>query len=148
MAIIDTTKTKKPFMVDRDDDISIGLDYPLHSGINGMFASTATVLEATKHNIRNLLLTELGERVMQPTLGVKLRKYLFEPYTEDIKMSIKNNIIDTFSFWLPFINVSQLDINMSESTSNIENNKLKIFVKFSLNNDITATESVQVTIGE
>ena len=52
MAFRDTTK--KPFIDDRDDDISIGLDYPLHSGLNGMFATTTTVLEATKHNIRNV----------------------------------------------------------------------------------------------
>ena len=146
MAVLDTNKTKKPFIEDRDENIFFGFKYPME--FNGLEDMTVTVLEAVKNNIRTLLLTELGERVMQPTLGVKLRKYLFEPYTEDIKMSIKNNIIDTFSFWLPFINVSQLDITMSESTSNVENNKLKIFVKFSLNNDITATESVQVIIGE
>ena len=148
MAVIDPSKIKKPFVEDRDDDISIGLDYPLHSGINGMFASTTTVLEATKHNIRNLLLTELGERVMQPTLGVKLRKYLFEPFTQDIQMAIRNNIIDTFSYWLPYITILELTVGMSETTASIENNRLNIFVKFGLNKDINATESIQVTIGE
>jgi len=148
MAVIDLSKTKKPFIEDRDDDISIGLDYPLHSGLNGMFATTTTVLEATKHNIRNLLLTELGERVMQPTFGVKLKRYLFDPFTPDIQMAIKNNIIDTFAYWLPYITILELTVGMSESAASIEYNKLNIFVKFGLNKDTNATESVQVTIGE
>tara|TARA_Y100000310_G_scaffold159911_1_gene159597 strand:- start:2808 stop:3257 length:450 start_codon:yes stop_codon:yes gene_type:complete len=148
MAVIDKTKTKKPFLEDRDDDVFIGLDYPLYNGERGMFTPTTTVLEATKHNIRNLLLTELGERVMQPTLGVRLKRYLFEPFTSDIQMAIKNNIIDTFSYWLPYIAILELTVGMSESTANIENNQLNIFVKFGLNKDPKATESVQVTIGD
>ena len=146
MAVRDTNKTKKPYIVDRDEDVFIGLDFPLHRGDDrsGMFASTSTTLEAVKVNVRNLLQTELGERVMQPNLGVKLKQFLFEPFTEDIRMAIQNSIIDTFSIWLPFVTISTLDVGMSEAN----NNTLKIFVEFALNRDPTTTESVQVTIGE
>ena len=146
MAIRDTNKTKKPYLVDRDEDVYIGLDFPLHRGDdrNGNFASTFTTLEAVKVNATNLLQTELGERVMQPNLGVKLKQFLFEPFTEDIRMAIQNSIIDTFSIWLPFVTISTLDVGMSEAN----NNTLKIFVEFALNRDPTTTESVQVTIGE
>jgi len=144
MAIRDTNKTKKPYIVDRDEDVFIGLDFPLHRGNdrNGMFASTSTTLEAVKVNVRNLLQTELGERPMQPNLGIRLRQYLFEQFTEDVRISIQNSIIDTFSIWLPFVTISALDVEMSDA------NTLKIFVEFVLNRDPTTTESVQVTIGE
>ena len=83
MAVRDTNKTKKPYIVDRDEDVSIGLNFPLHRSDDrtGMFASTSTTLEAVKVNATNLLQTELGERVMQPNLGVKLKQYLFERLT-------------------------------------------------------------------
>ena len=143
MAVRDTNKTKKPYIVDRDEDVFIGLDFPLHRGDDrsGMFASTSTTLEAVKVNVTNLLQTELGERVMQPNLGVQLKQYLFEPFDEDIKMAIQNNIIDTFSIWLPFVTIVALDVEMSEA------NTLKIFVEFALNIDTTIVESVQVIIG-
>ena len=146
MAVRDTNKTKKPYIVDRDEDVFIGLDFPLHRGDDrsGNFASTLTTLEAVKVNARNLLQTELGERVMQPNLGVQLKQFLFEPFTEDIRTAIQNSIIDTFSIWLPFVTISALDVEMSDANINT----LKIFVEFALNRDPTTTESVQVTIGE
>ena len=143
MAIRDTNKTKKPYLVDRDEDVYIGLDFPLHRGDdrNGNFASTFTTLEAVKVNATNLLQTELGERVMQPNLGVQLKQFLFEPFTEDVKMSIQNSIVDTFSVWLPFVTIVTLDVEMSDV------NTLKIFVEFVLNRDQDTVESVQVIIG-
>lgn len=144
MAIRDTNKTKKPYIIDRDEDVFIGLDFPLHRGDDrsGNFASTLTTLEAVKVNVRNLLQTELGERVMQPNLGVRIRQFLFEPFTEDVRVAIQNSIIDTFSIWLPFVTISALDVEMSDT------NTLKISVEFVLNRDPTTTESVQVIIGE
>ena len=144
MAIVDTNKIKKPYIVDRDEDVYIGLDFPLHRGDdrNGNFASTSTTLEAVKVNVTNLLQTELGERVMQPSLGVELKQYLFEPFTEDIKLAIQNNIVDVFSTWLPFVEIITLDVEMSDV------NTLKIFLEFVLNKDPDTVESVQVIIGE
>jgi phage baseplate assembly protein W len=143
MAIIDTSKTKKPFLNDRDEDVFIGIDLPFHRGNdkNGFFAMTSTTLEAVKVNAINLLQTELGERLMQPNLGMRLRRYLFEPFTEDVRDAIQNSIVDTFSYWLPFVEIVTLNVDMSEA------NTLRIFVEFVLNRDPTTTESVQVTIG-
>ena len=149
MAIIDRTKTKKPYIEDRDDDISIGIDLPFHRGMtDGYFNSTKTVLEATKVNIKNLLQTELGERVMQPSLGIKLRRYLFEPIIEETLLLIKTSIMDTFSFWLPFVNIVRIDINATEGTANIDNNTLHVHVFFNLKKQPDIIESVQVNIGE
>ena len=143
MAIRDTNKTKKPYLVDRDEDVYIGLDFPLHRGNdrNGNFDSTSTTLEAVKVNATNLLQTELGERVMQPDLGIRLKQFLFEPFTEDVRATIQNQIIDIFSVWLPFVTIATLDVEMSDA------NTLEIFIEFVLNRDQDTVESVQVIIG-
>ena len=141
MAVIDTSKVKKPYIIDRDEDVSIGFNLPLEFD-NGYNTLTKTTLEAVKVDMRNLLQTELGERVMQPNLGVQLKQFLFEPFTEDVKMSIQNSIVDTFSVWLPFVTIVTLDVEMSDV------NTLKIFVEFVLNRDQDTVESVQVIIGE
>ena len=110
MAIRDLSK--KPFIEDNDTKIKIGIDLPFHksSGVEGWFASTETTIKAVKNNIRNLLLTEKGERLMQPNLGLGLRKFLFEQFTEETRIMLENEIVDTFKKWLPFVNIKDLKI--------------------------------------
>ena len=81
MAILD--KNKNNFVVDRQENTFVGLKLPLTLE-GGDISSTKTTLEAIKQNIKNLCSTELGERVMQPNLGVKLKKFLFEPFNENV----------------------------------------------------------------
>ena len=71
MAIID--KTKENWIYDRDEATSIGLKLPMTLD-NGYDASTKTTLDAVKQNVLNLLNTEMGERVMHPNLGIRLKR--------------------------------------------------------------------------
>ena len=147
MAIIDTTK--KPYTQDRDEDIFVGIDYPFHKsfGVDGWFKSTETTIEAVKNNIKMLLMTNKGERFMQPNLGLNLRQYMFEQFTDELRITIENEIVDTFKFWLPFVQLRDLVIKMEE-TDAIGKNKLKISVLFNIVKDPNTLESVDVTIGE
>ena len=110
MAILDTSK--KQLIQDRDENIFIGIDLPFRksNGKEGWIASTKTTIEAIKNNIRNLLNTHQGERLMQPTLGLNLRNYLFEPFTDDLSLQIQNEISETVGFWLPFVEIRELKI--------------------------------------
>ena len=149
MAIKDTSK--KPFIEDRDDNVFIGIDLPFRKsdGIEGWFASTTTTIEAVKNNIRNLLSTHKGERYMQPNIGLNLRKFLFEQFTDELRLQIENDILDTIDFWLPFIQVKDLKVGMSSATAgSVNNNKLIISVVFNITKDPNTLESVQVEIGE
>ena len=149
MAIKDLSK--KPFIEDRDNNIFIGIDLPFRKsdGIEGWFASTTTTIEAVKNNIRNLLSTHKGERYMQPNIGLNLRKFLFEQFTDELRLQIENDILDTLDFWLPFIQVKDLKIGMSDATAgSVNNNKLIISVVFNITRDPNTLESVQVEIGD
>ena len=149
MAIKDTSK--KPFIEDRDDNVFIGIDLPFRKsdGIEGWFASTTTTIEAVKNNIRNLLSTHKGERYMQPNIGLNLRKFLFEQFTDELRLQIENDILDTIDFWLPFIQVKDLKVEMSSATAgSVNNNKLIISVVFNITRDPNTLESIQIEIGE
>ena len=150
MAVIDESKRKKPFIEDRDDNVFIGIDLPFRKsdGIEGWFASTTTTITAVKNNIRNLLNTHKGERFMQPNIGLNLRKFQFEQFTDELRLQIENDILDTFEFWLPFIQVRDLKVQMSDATAgSVNNNKLIISVVFNITRDPNTLESVQVEIG-
>ena len=80
---------------------------------NGSEASTKTTLEAVKQNVLNLCSTERGERVMQPNLGLRLRHYLFEPFSHDLILEVKNTIAEALKYWLPFILINDINVRMS-----------------------------------
>jgi phage baseplate assembly protein W len=146
MAIIDTTR--KPYLVDNDDKIFVGIDLPFRKsdGISGYFASTTTTIEAVKNNIRNLLNTQQGERLFQPKLGLNLRKFLFEQVTDELIFIIQEEIIDTFKVWLPFVNIDNIEVNFDNKSNG--GNSILINVIFNINRNSTSLDSVQVVIGE
>ncbi|MBC8427854.1 MAG: GPW/gp25 family protein, partial [Candidatus Pelagibacter sp.] len=141
MAIKDTTI--KPYIEDNDENIFIGIDLPFRrsDGKEGYFASTSTTIEAVKNNIRNLVRTNKGERLMQPQLGLNLRNYLFEQFTDELVLSIQNDIVDVFKLWMPFIEIRDIQINMDE-TDSVGKNKMNINIVFNITRDPDTLESV------
>ena len=148
MAIRDTSK--KPYIIDNDSNVKVGIDLPIRRGErkDGWFASTDTTIKAVKNNIRNLLMTERGERFMQPNLGLGLRNFLFEQFTDETRIKIENQIVDTFNFWLPFVEIKELEVNMMNSDDYGSKNKLNINITFNIKRNPMTHESVQVEIGE
>ena len=145
MAFIDTSK--KPYVQDRDELIFIGIELPFRRsiGVEGWFASTSTTIDAVKTNIRQLLLTERGERFFQPSLGLGLRKFLFEQMTSDSKIAIQNEIVQTFNKWLPFVEIKNIEV-LSLDYKTSEKNTFSITVDFNITKDPNTLESVQVEI--
>ena len=114
---------------DLNPDIFIGLKLPFGRSKSGLFGKTQTTLEQAGSNIKNLLLTAKGERVMQPNFGSRLRDLLFEQYTEDLTERIKQEIQEAMSTWLPYIDIAQVDVIQNE-TNPTETN---VDIGFSLN---------------
>jgi phage baseplate assembly protein W len=143
MAIRDTQK--KPFIQDRDENIFIGIDYPFHrsTGAEGWFKSTSTTIDAVKNNIKLLLQTERGERLMQPNLGVALKRFLFQQIDSDTIVAMQDEIIDTMNFWLPFVEIKDIQVATDD-----DRNTIKINVTFNIIRDPNTLRSVEVEIGE
>jgi len=143
MAIRDTSI--KPFIQDRDENIFVGIDYPFHksNGSEGWFKSTSTTIEAVKNNVRLLLRTERGERLMQPNLGVALKRFLFQQIDADTIIAMQNEIIDVMNFWLPFVEIKDIQVSADDSR-----NTININVTFNIIRDPNTLSSVQIEIGE
>ena len=141
MAIRDTSR--KPYIEDNDTRIFIGLDLPIRKseGKEGYFASTSTTIEAVKNNIRNLLNTHQGERLMQPNLGINLIKYLFQQVTDEFIVQIQDDILDVLEMWLPFVEVRDIIVKVGNNVS-----ELLIEVVFNITQDPNTLNSVQISI--
>ena len=141
MAVKDTSR--KPYIEDNDTNVRVGIDLPIRRGNDkdGFFATTSTTIEAVKNNIRNLLNTNQGERLFQPNIGINLRRYLFGQITEETLLQIQESISSTFNFWLPFVQIQ--NINLKNGTNA---NSIVIDILFNIKQDPNTLESVQIAI--
>ena len=142
MAIKDTSR--KPYIQDNDTKVKIGIDLPVHrdSGGDGFFATTSTTIEAVKNNIRNLLQTEEGERFFQPNLGIGLREFLFEHITDESLIGIQDSILDKLEFWLPFVEVRDIQVLSRDDTTDIGANEVRVKILFNIKQDPNTLNSV------
>ena len=142
MAIRDTSR--KPYIQDNDTNVKVGIDLPIRRGDDrdGFFATTSTTIEAVKNNIRNLLQTEEGERFFQPNLGLNLRRLLFEQITNENLIGIQDSILDKLEFWLPFVEVRDIQVLNRENTTDIGVNEIRIKISFNIKQDPNTLDSV------
>jgi len=128
--------------IDRNDDKYVGIRFPLDYSPEGFFYKTKTVLEQSKANLRNLLLTTPGERVFQPNFGSRLKNIVFEQ-GQDIPNRVDEAIRIATDTFLPYINI----INVFTIQ---EQNQVNIQVEFSvtLNPDVIELLSFDFRIGE
>ena len=104
--------------IDRNDDVYIGLEFPLDHNLTGFFRQSKTIPQQVKSNIKNLLLTSKGERVFQPDFGCDLRDLLFEQINSETLDGVDNSIRVALDTWLPYVNINDLIIVQDESNPN------------------------------
>jgi len=84
---------------------------------------------AVKQAVRNLILTNRGERLMQPDIGSKIRSMLFENFTPQTAQLIKQLITETIDNHEPRATI--LDVTVSPDE---DNNTMMVGVKFAIIN--------------
>ena len=142
MAIKDTSR--KPYIQDNDTNVKVGIDLPIRRGSDkdGFFASTSTTIEAVKNNIRNLLQTNEGERFFQPNLGLNLRRLLFEHITDENLIGIQDSIMDKMEFWLPFVEVRDIQVLSRDNTTDVGANEIRVKILFNIKQDPNTLDSI------
>ena len=104
--------------IDRNDNVYIGLEFPLDHNLTGFFRQSKTIPQQVKSNIKNLLLTSKGERVFQPDFGCDLRDLLFEQINSETLDGVDNSIRVALDTWLPYVNINDLILVQDESNPN------------------------------
>lgn len=120
------------------DTYAYGITLPLKRGGNGYFEQAFTSFEQAKSNLKNLLLTKQGERVMQPEFGTGLEALLFEPMDDSFETKLTDVITQTVNYWLPYINIEEIDIEMTDEMKDRHIAHMKI--QFTVGNQIDLQE--------
>ena len=128
--------------IDRNEDVFVGVRFPLDHSQEGLFYKTKTILEQAKANMRNLLLTSKGERVMQPEFGSTLMDVIFNQ-GPDVENDIDEAIREAVSNWLPYVIINE--INMFQQGNQVD---VSIDFSVSLEPDSFDTITFNFNIGE
>ncbi len=128
--------------IDRNEDVFVGVRFPLDHSQEGFFYKTKTILEQAKANMRNLLLTSKGERVMQPEFGSTLMDVIFNQ-GPDVENDIDEAIREAVSNWLPYVIINE--INMFQQGNQVD---VSIDFSVSLEPDSFDTLTFNFNIGE
>ena len=112
---------------------AIGITLPIRFGDN-TFEQSYLSKEQVKSNIKNLLITKKGERILQPEFGSNLKSLLFEPNVDDLETKIEDTITNSLEQWLPYVAIEEIDIEASDEKK--DKNKLKVLIKFKIGDDI------------
>lgn len=101
----------------RRDDSPIAIKTQF--GRDKLFTQSFTTDEQSISNLKNLLLTRKGERYNLPTFGSSLLNLIFEPNTDQLTEAIRNTIKESVSIWLPYIQITNIDVVTGQGNSNL-----------------------------
>jgi phage baseplate assembly protein W len=128
----------------KNPSVPIGIQLPMN-GANGLFSSTFTTVDQAISNLKNLLLTSKGERPFQPTFGTDLPRVLFEPSTADLKEMVDHIITNPVNFWLPYINITEIETITAEDDPTLGYN-ISVKISFEIENSTTNDALNTITI--
>jgi phage baseplate assembly protein W len=111
--------------LDLQKNIVIGVSLPFNAP--GVFSKTYSTKDQIKSNLVNLLLTDKGERIMNPEFGADIRRSLFENINVDNIELLQFKIIDAISIFIPEIELGNVEV-----TPNYDYNTLDITVSYRL----------------
>ena len=125
---------------DLNPNVYIGLALPIKPDDNNVSSLTKNSYDQVRHNLRNLLLTNVGERVYQPEFGSRLRELCFEQLDDTLPQRIEDEVRRAVNFWLPYVNI------VSVETLTQEDKKSKIFVRVQFSTTLNSQTLQQIEL--
>ena len=117
---------------------AVGISIPF-SNQKAIFNQTYSTKEQIKSNILNYLLTNKGERVLNPSFGSNLLKQIFEQITPDLLSGLEIHLREDISNNFPLVRINTLDV-----IPNHDSNTITISLTYTvLNSEI---ENIEVNI--
>lgn len=112
--------------------MSIGFNFPFApaTGSLGYLEVTDDVISSITANLRSLLLTNRGERVMHVDFGCNFREFIFEQKSKSLRSRIAERVTSQVAKWMPFITMTALYVSFSDEDSSIPENGFHIHIDF------------------
>ena len=102
---------------------------------HGTYSLITNYHDEIKQNFKNLVLTNPGERIMNPDFGVGVRRFLFEP-RDNVTHQIEQRLYAQVARYMPYVEIEGVffDINEEDVTDLIDRHILSVQIVFSVPN--------------
>jgi uncharacterized protein len=94
-----------------------GWNFPIVPDARGGQLRLVTGPDKVRQSIMLILETEPGERIMRPTFGCGLRRYLMKPNTPATRALIKNDVEQALAAFEPRIRVQTVSVDPGDDPS-------------------------------
>ena len=101
--------------------------FPLSLGSNTLFSEADNTKQVVLFHLKNLILTNPGEKISDPDYGVGIRSYLFENITRGVLNNIAKDIDLAIKKYLDYIDVTNITV-----TSPPDSNYVSVKVSFEI----------------
>jgi len=102
---------KKFEPIDLLPDVAVGIKLPFTGKNGNLFDLSYSTSDQALSNLKNLLLTRRGERIMEPLFGTTIQDSLFEANTDSLVERVKNSVSTAIEYWLPYITITSLAVD-------------------------------------
>lgn len=120
----------------------VNIAFPMRYSSEGAFLTNDVTLKAVSDDLKILLLTNYGERVIHYDFGANLRRILFEQ-GPDMKQQIKDAIASAVNKWMPFLIINNIIVEDNIDNPSLRLNEINVSVNFSVG-QLTSSLSVVV----
>jgi|TARA_R110002012_G_scaffold315995_2_gene530480 phage baseplate assembly protein W len=104
--------------------------------IDGAYGLNKRVSEVASQNLKMIILTSPGERIMYPEFGVGVKQFLFEQNTPGTISAISGRIRQQVSRYAPYIKILDLTVqsptDLYSTNQGKISNRINIVIKYSI----------------
>tara|TARA_R100000664_G_scaffold32499_1_gene47547 strand:- start:747 stop:1127 length:381 start_codon:yes stop_codon:yes gene_type:complete len=98
--------------------VGISAKLPLaYTKADGPYLLTKDLTENTKQNLKTLIFTNPGERVMNVDFGVGFSALLFENATDSVLEDLRERLFTQVDKYLPFVRIVDVKTELNENTA-------------------------------
>ena len=115
--------------------MSSGIAAKLPLTVSNVFGTYNLITDFTtlaKQNLKMLVLTTPGEKMMDINFGVGLRQYLFEQVDSGVYARIDEKIRQQVSNYLPFIQITTIEFDVPDNTSSLYPYTVGVSLRFKI----------------
>ena len=107
--------------------------------------TSVTDVQAVKRSVRNLVLTNQGERLFHPEIGGNVRGSIFNIFSPITQHEIRTAVFDVIRNFEPRVIVEDVIVNDPDG-QDLDASRLRIMVHFSLQNVPNETHEVEILL--
>jgi len=123
----------------------LAVKLPIHRSLEDGFALIKNYNELVEQNLKMLVLTAPGERMMDPEFGVGARRFLFENMGPSTYTNFESRLRQQQRKYLPYLTIEKVEFIDSRANSNLGENTLSIRILY-FNNSLNIRNALSIPV--